>query len=133
VDCAIDLLRRDILGAGRLARARRLDERGRTAHEQLLSGQEAWLGHLHCPERQRDCALSTRLPAILGAELGLPVAHLDHHASYIASWLELLKSDDRAILTAAAKAEEAASLLMRLGGIEERLSSEEDNDLEQAA
>ncbi|MEP2723204.1 zincin-like metallopeptidase domain-containing protein [Roseibium sp.] len=71
--------------------------------------------------------------AILGAELGLPVAHLDHHASYIASWLELLKSDDRAILTAAAKAEEAASLLLRLGGVEERKSSEGDVDLEQAA
>ena len=41
--------------------------------------------------------------AILGAELGLPVAHLDHHASYIAHWLELLKSDERAMLTAAAK------------------------------
>ena len=54
--------------------------------------------------------------AILGAELGLPVAHLDHHASYIAHWLELLKSDDRAMLTAAAKAEEAASLILRLGG-----------------
>ena len=54
--------------------------------------------------------------AILGAELGLPVAHLDHHASYIAHWLELLKSDDRAILTAAAKAEEAAGLILRLGG-----------------
>lgn len=71
--------------------------------------------------------------AILGAELGLPVAHLDHHASYIASWLELLKSDDRAILTAAAKAEEAASLLLRLGGVEERQSAEVDDDLEQAA
>ena len=54
--------------------------------------------------------------AILGAELGLPVAHLDHHASYIAHWLELLKSDDRAMLTAAAKAEVAASLILRLGG-----------------
>lgn len=71
--------------------------------------------------------------AILGAEFGLPVAHLDHHASYIASWLELLKSDDRAILTAAAKAEEAATLLMRLGGIEERKLSEGNDDLEQAA
>jgi len=71
--------------------------------------------------------------AILGVELGLPVAHLDHHASYIASWLELLKSDDRAILTAAAKAEEAASLLLRLGGVEERKSFEVDDDLEQAA
>ncbi|MEM7701876.1 MAG: zincin-like metallopeptidase domain-containing protein [Pseudomonadota bacterium] len=54
--------------------------------------------------------------AILGAELGLPVTHLDHHASYIASWLKILKEDERAILTAAAKAEEAASLLLTLGG-----------------
>jgi antirestriction protein ArdC len=54
--------------------------------------------------------------AILGAELGLPVAHLDSHASYIDHWLKLLRDDDRAILTAAAKAEEASSLLLTLGG-----------------
>ena len=54
--------------------------------------------------------------AILGAELGLPVAHLDNHASYVEHWLQLLRDDDRAILTAAAKAEEAATLLLRLGG-----------------
>ena len=53
--------------------------------------------------------------AILGAELGLPVAHLDSHASYIAHWLELLRSDERAILTAAARAEEAAAYLLTLG------------------
>jgi antirestriction protein ArdC len=54
--------------------------------------------------------------AMLGAELGLPVAHLDSHASYIEHWLKLLKDDDRAILTAAARAEEASSLLLKLGG-----------------
>lgn len=54
--------------------------------------------------------------AMLGAELGLPVAHLDSHASYIGHWLKLLKDDDRAILTAAARAEEAAGLLLKLGG-----------------
>jgi antirestriction protein ArdC len=54
--------------------------------------------------------------AMLGAELGLPITHLDSHASYIEHWLKLLKDDDRAILTAAAKAEEAASLLLKLGG-----------------
>ena len=54
--------------------------------------------------------------AMLGAELGLPVAHLDHHASYVASWLKVLKADNRAVFTAAAKAEEACSLLLRLGG-----------------
>jgi antirestriction protein ArdC len=53
--------------------------------------------------------------AMLGAELGLPVEHLDHHASYLASWLKVLKADSRAILTVAAKAEEAVSLLLRLG------------------
>ena len=56
--------------------------------------------------------------AMLGAELGLPVAHLDNHASYIEHWLKLLKEDDRAILTAAARAEEASSLLLKLGGRE---------------
>ncbi|WP_144094463.1 ArdC family protein [Croceicoccus sediminis] len=54
--------------------------------------------------------------AMLGAEFGLPVTHLDSHASYIEQWLKLLKQDDRAILTAAAKAEEASRLLLRLGG-----------------
>ena len=54
--------------------------------------------------------------AMLGAELGLPVAHLDSHASYIDHWLKLLRDDDRAILTAAAKAEEASSLLLKFGG-----------------
>lgn len=54
--------------------------------------------------------------AMLGAELGLPVTHLDHHASYIDHWLTVLRQDDRAILTAAAKAAEAASMLLRLGG-----------------
>lgn len=54
--------------------------------------------------------------AMLGAELGLPVAHLDGHASYIEHWLRLLRDDDRAIFTAAAKAEEASSLLLKLGG-----------------
>jgi hypothetical protein len=55
---------------------------------------------------------------MLGAELGLPVAHLDNHASYIDHWLKLLRDDDRAISTAAAKAEEASSLLLKLGGRE---------------
>jgi antirestriction protein ArdC len=54
--------------------------------------------------------------AILGAELGLPVTLLDSHASYVEHWLKLLRDDDRAILTAAARAEEAASLLLSLGG-----------------
>jgi antirestriction protein ArdC len=64
--------------------------------------------------------------AILGAELGLPVDHLDHHASYLASWLRVLKADSRAILTVAAKAEEASSLLLRFGRPEVDGGSAED-------
>jgi len=72
--------------------------------------------------------------AILGAELGLPVTHLDHHASYIASWLKILKCDERAILTAAARAEEAASLLLDLGGHQKEPNEPEiDTDLADAA
>ena len=54
----------------------------------------------------------------MGAELGLPVTHLDNHASYIDHWLKLLRDDDRAMLTAAARAEEASALLLKLGGRE---------------
>lgn len=54
--------------------------------------------------------------AMLGAELGLPTAHLNNHASYLASWLRVLKADSRAILTAAARAEEASAYLLHLGG-----------------
>lgn len=54
--------------------------------------------------------------AIVGAELGLPVEHLDDHASYIASWLRVLRADSKAILTVAARADEAASYLLGFGG-----------------
>ena len=64
---------------------------------------------------------------------GLPVTHLDSHASYIEHWLKLLRDDDRAILTAAAKAEEAASLLLNLGGRAMAEDSGEPDDLALAA
>lgn len=70
--------------------------------------------------------------AIIGAELGLPVAHLDSHASYIDHWLTLLRDDDRAILTAAARAEEAAGLLLQLGG-HAGAQSDTDNEAEALA
>jgi len=71
--------------------------------------------------------------AMLGAELGLPVTHLDSHASYIEHWLKLLCEDDRAILTAAAKAEEASSLLLKLGGRMIADAAEESEDVALAA
>ena len=38
-------------------------------------------------------------------------AHLEHHASYIASWLDVLKRDNRAVFTAASHAQRAADYL----------------------
>jgi antirestriction protein ArdC len=71
--------------------------------------------------------------AMLGAELGLPVTHLESHASYVEHWLNLLRDDDRAILTAAAKAEEASSLLLKLGGRAMADGADEGDDVALAA
>ena len=63
--------------------------------------------------------------ALIGADLGLPVTHLDNHASYIDHWLRILRADERALMIAAARAEEAASYLLARSG-REIMSSEDD-------
>jgi len=55
--------------------------------------------------------------ALVGADVGLPTTHLDDHAAYIGSWLTILRRDSRALLTAAARAEEAAGYLLRATGL----------------
>lgn len=65
--------------------------------------------------------------ALLGADLALPTAHLDDHASYISSWLKVLKRDSRAVMTAAAKAEAAAGFLLRATGLAEDKQPDEQN------
>ena len=49
--------------------------------------------------------------AFLCAETGIQ-GRIEHHASYIKSWLKVLKSDHRAIVTAASKASQAARFLI---------------------
>ncbi len=49
--------------------------------------------------------------AFLCADLNLTPALRDEHASYLASWLKVLKEDSRAIFTAAAHAQKAADFL----------------------
>jgi antirestriction protein ArdC len=49
--------------------------------------------------------------AFLCADLGVIAEPRDDHASYLASWLEVLKSDNRAIFTAAAHAQRAVDYL----------------------
>lgn len=52
--------------------------------------------------------------AFLAAELGLEAEPHPTHASYIASWISLLKSDPKAIFTAASAASRAAGYLTSL-------------------
>lgn len=49
--------------------------------------------------------------AFLCAELGITPEVRPDHAQYLANWLQLLKSDDRAIFTAAARASDAVAFL----------------------
>lgn len=49
--------------------------------------------------------------ALLCAQLGITLEVRPDHAQYLAHWLKLMKSDSRAIFTAAAKASEAATYL----------------------
>lgn len=52
--------------------------------------------------------------AFVGATIGLPANHIEDHASYIATWLDIVKRDASAFLTAAGKAQYAADYLLRL-------------------
>ena len=54
--------------------------------------------------------------AFLCAELGITQGVRPDHAQYLATWLQMLKSDSRAIFTAAARASEASKYLRGLAG-----------------
>ncbi len=54
--------------------------------------------------------------AFVGAVIGLPPDHLEDHAAYIQSWLDILKEQPSAFLTAAGKAQAAADYLLHLMG-----------------
>lgn len=54
--------------------------------------------------------------AFLCAQLGIEAEPHPRHASYIASWIELLKSDDRAIFRAATLASQAVDYLAKEAG-----------------
>jgi antirestriction protein ArdC len=54
--------------------------------------------------------------AFLCADLGVTPELRPDHASYIANWLSVLKSDKKAIFTAASKAQQAANYLTSLTG-----------------
>ncbi len=49
--------------------------------------------------------------AFLCADLELTLQPREDHAAYLASWLEVLKADSKAIFTAAAHAQKAADFI----------------------
>lgn len=55
-----------------------------------------------------DEAISELTASFILADLGLACEPRPDHAAYLASWMEVLKSDPRAIFTAASKAQQAA-------------------------
>lgn len=50
--------------------------------------------------------------SFLGAQLGFEPGHIEDSAAYIASWIEVLRNDKRAIVRAAAAAQRAADYLI---------------------
>lgn len=54
--------------------------------------------------------------AFLCAHLGLSASPREDHAQYIQSWLKVLRTDKRAIFTAASKAQQAADYLIHTTG-----------------
>ncbi|GHA20476.1 antirestriction protein [Devosia pacifica] len=68
--------------------------------------------------------------AFLSADLGLTPEPRADHASYIASWLKVLKDDKRAIFTAAAHAQRAADYLI---GLQPQAAAIEPEEQEAAA
>ena len=55
--------------------------------------------------------------AVLGAMVGFRPDHLESHAAYISSWLELVRDEPRAFFTAAAKAQAAVDWLITRAGL----------------
>ena len=60
--------------------------------------------------------VAEQISARICYELGLPADLHESHASYIGHWLDILKSDKSAIITAAAKADQAFNYLAAFSG-----------------
>ena len=57
--------------------------------------------------------------AMLGAMIGLPPDHLEDHAAYCASWLNVIRDEPRAFFSAGAKAQAAVDWLIANAGFNE--------------
>lgn len=68
--------------------------------------------------------------AFLGAHFGLRPDHITNHSEYIGHWLRVLKSDNRAIFTAAGQAQKAVDFILSKAG---RTQSVQGDEIQEAA
>jgi len=66
-------------------------------------------------------------------ELGLPADLHESHASYVSHWLEILKADKTAIITAAAKADQAFNHLAAYSGYQSEPAEDEGEKADETA
>ena len=85
-----------------------------TGHKSRLDRLDGYATDRKSRAREELCAEFGS--ALLGAMAGLAPFHLEDHASYIASWLELLRDEPRAFLAAGAKAQAAVDWLIAQAG-----------------
>ena len=64
------------------------------------------------PDYAREELVAELGSAMTCARLGVAGGHIDSHASYLASWLKVLKSDKRAIIQAASMAQKATDRIL---------------------
>lgn len=74
-------------------------------------------GRFGSPSYAREELVAELGAAFLGGHLGLRPDHIEDHASYLAGWIDVLKSDSRAILKAAAQAQAASDYLLKVAGV----------------
>lgn len=72
--------------------------------------------HRNIEARAKEELIAEIGAAFLCARLGIAGEYLDSQAAYVASWLEALKKDKRAIFRAASAAQKAADLVLGKGG-----------------
>ena len=80
-----------------------------TAHESRCHRE---LGKCHGDNLYAREELVAEIGSFLLSNLTAIPSRVEHHASYIQSWLSILKSDKKAIFTAAAKASQAVDFIM---------------------
>ena len=66
--------------------------------------------------------------AFLSGHLGIAVEPRPDHAAYLASWLRVLRNDARALVTAAAKAQQAVDFLIGEAGCDADLGASVETD-----